>query len=74
MKALVSNDTFNRILSKLNVQSPKLDERLTGKRQKKLNALGVRNAAAVTPITSVKSKKSRNRLFKRRASRYELCC
>lgn len=66
LKASVSNDTFNRILSKLNVQSLKLDERLNRKRQKKLNALGVRSAAAVTPITSAKSKKPRNRRFKRR--------
>ena len=35
LKASVSNDTFNRILSKLNVQSLKLGERLTRKRQKK---------------------------------------
>ena len=67
LKASVSNDTFNRILSKLNVQSLKLGERLTRKRQKKLNALGVRSAAAVTPITSAKNKKPRNRRFKRRA-------
>ena len=66
LKASVSNDTFNRILSKLNVQSLKLGERLTRKRQKKLNALGVRSAAAVTPITSAKNKKPRNRRFKRR--------
>ena len=51
----------------LNVQSLKLGERLTRKRQKKLNALGVRSAAAVTPITSAKNKKPRNRRFKRRA-------
>ena len=67
LKASVSNDTFNRILSKLNVQSLKLGERLTRKRQKKLNALGVRSAAAVTPITSAKNKKPRNRRFNRRA-------
>ena len=67
LEASVSNDTFNRILSKLNVQSLKLGERLTRKRQKKLNALGVRSAAAVTPITSAKNKKPRNRRFKRRA-------
>ena len=66
LKASVSNDTFNRILSKLNVQSPKLDERLTRKRQKKLNALGVGSIAAVTPLTSAKNKKPRNRRFKRR--------
>ena len=66
VKASVSNDTFNRILSKLNVQSLKLDERLTRKRQKKLNALGVCSTAAVTPITSAKNKKPRNRRFKRR--------
>ena len=40
LKASVSNDTFNRILSKLNIQYLKLDERLTRKRQKKFNALG----------------------------------
>ena len=67
LKASVSNDTFNRILSRLNVQSLKLGERLTRKRQKKSNALGVRSAAAVTPITSAKNKKPRNRRFKRRA-------
>ena len=67
LKASVSNDTLNRILSKLNVQSLKLGERLTRKRQKKLNALGVRSAAAVTPITSAKNKKPRNRRFKRSA-------
>ena len=67
LKASVSNDTFNRILSKLNVQSLKLDERLTRKRQKKANALGVQSAAAVIPITSAKTKKPRNRRFKRKA-------
>ena len=40
LKASVSNDIFNRIMSKLNVQSLKLDERLIRKHQKKLNALG----------------------------------
>ena len=69
LKASVSNDTFNRILSKLNVQSLNLDELrcLTRKRQKTLNALGVRSAAAVIPITSAKNKKPQNRRFKRKA-------
>lgn len=64
MKASVSNATFNRILSRLNVQSLKLDELLTTKRQKKLNALGVCNATAITLLSSAKSKKPRSRCFK----------